>query len=70
MDVLSPVTNGFETADHTNVVLLMFEVRFRLTKLPLQIESVAALVVVGFGLTITLTVCCGPLQPLALGTIV
>ena len=55
--MLSPVTNGFETADHTNVVLLMFEVRFRLTKLPLQIESVAALVAVGFGLTMTLTVC-------------
>jgi hypothetical protein len=66
---LSPVVFVLSAAIQVNVDATLAP-RGILTDCPLQMLAVAALVIVGAGLTVTVAVLVAPAQPLAVGVIV
>jgi hypothetical protein len=64
---VSPVMFGLSVATQENDVAEILDWRLRLTLLPEHNARLAALVITGVGLTVTVTSCEGPEHPLSVG---
>ena len=68
--VLSPLVLAFSVANQVKVVPTKFADKFWLKAAPLHILMGFRAVATGTGLTVTVTVCAGPVQPLNVGVTV